>query len=99
MRLDKGALEYTTSAGVNPQAQVVNLTNSGGDGLSWKADSPSQSWLTLGLTQGSDNSQQTSTIPFNVDVGGMSKGSYTATVVITPSAGAAQTLTVTLTIT
>ncbi|TMD59242.1 MAG: hypothetical protein E6I91_20710 [Chloroflexi bacterium] len=99
MQLDTRALVYTTSVGVNPQAQVVNLTNSGGDGLTWKADSPSQSWLTLGLTQSRDNSQQTSTIPFNVDVGGMSKGSYTATVVITPSSGAAQTVTVMLTIT
>lgn len=99
MQLDKKSLAYTTSVGVNPQAQVVNLTNSGGDGLTWKADSPSQSWLTLGLTQDSDNSQHTSTISFNVDVGGMSKGSYTATVVITPSSGAAQTVTVTLTIT
>src|SRR5204863_4563311 len=48
IQLDKGALVYTTSANVNPQAQVVNLTNSGGDGLTWKVDSPSQSWLTLG---------------------------------------------------
>ncbi|HEX6554961.1 MAG TPA: hypothetical protein VF026_19495 [Ktedonobacteraceae bacterium] len=99
MQLDKKSLAFTTSVGVNPQAQVVNLTNSGGDGLTWKADSPSQSWLTLGPTQDSDNSQQTSTISFNVDVAGMSKGPYTATVVITSSSGATQTVTVTLTIT
>jgi hypothetical protein len=65
--------------------------------LTWKATS-SQSWLKLSLTRGSDNSQQTSNIPFNVDVTGLASGFYTATVVISPSVGAAQPVTVTLTI-
>jgi hypothetical protein len=99
MQLDTNTLTYASSVGVNPQIQSVNLTNSGGDGLTWTAGSPSQSWLTLGMTQGSDNYQQTSTIPFNVDVTGLTSGTYTATVTITPSVGAAQTITVTLTIT
>jgi len=99
MQLDTNTLTYASSAGVNPQTQSINLTNSGGDGLTWIAGSPSQSWLTLGMTQGSDNYQQTSTIPFNVDVTGLTSGTYTATVTITPSVGAAQTITVTLTIT
>ncbi|HBE25529.1 MAG TPA: hypothetical protein DDW33_07580, partial [Ktedonobacter sp.] len=80
-------------------AQSVNLTNIGGDGLTWSAGPPSQPWLTLGLNKGSNNYQQTSIIPFNVDVTGMTSGSYTATVMITPSVGAAQTVTVTLIIT
>ena len=99
MQLDTSTLAYTTSAGVNPQAQSVNLTNIGGDGLTWSAGPPSQPWLTLGLNKGSNNYQQTSIIPFNVDVTGMTSGSYTATVMITPSVGAAQTVTVTLIIT
>ncbi len=99
MQLATNTLAYTTSVGVNPQVQSINLANGGGDGLTWQAANPSQSWLTLGLTQGSDNYQQSSTIPFNVDVTGLSSGFYTATVVINPSAGAAQTVTVTLTIT
>ncbi len=97
MQLNTNALVYSTSVGVNPQVQSVNLTNSGGDGLTWKASS-SQSWLKLGLTKGSDNYQQTSTIPFNVDATGLVSGFYKATVVISPSAGAAQIVTVTLTI-
>jgi hypothetical protein len=99
MHLDTTTLTYASSVGVNPQPQSVNLTNSGGDGLTWTAGSPSQSWLTLGMTQGSDNNQQSSTIPFNVDVTGLASGTYTAMVTITPSVGAAQTITVTLTIT
>jgi len=98
MQLNTHALAYTASVGVNPQIQSVNLTNSGGDGLTWKAHS-SGSWLKPGLTQGSDNYQQTSTIPFEVDATGLASGFYTATVAISPSVGAAQTVTVTLTIT
>jgi len=98
MQLNTNALVYSTSVGVNPQVQSVNLTNSGGDGLTWKASS-SQSWLKLGLTKGSDNYQQTSTIPFNVDATGLASGFYKATVVISPSVGAAQIVTVTLTVT
>jgi len=98
MQLNTHALAYTASVGVNPQVQSVNLTNSGGDGLTWKAHS-SRSWLKLGLTHGSDNYQQTSTIPFEVDATGLASGFYTAKVAISPSVGAAQTVTVTLTIT
>ena len=98
MQLNTNTLVYSTSVGVNPQVQSVNLTNSGGDGLTWKASS-SQSWLKLGLTKGSDNYQQTSTIPFNVDATGLASGFYKATVVISPSVGAAQIVTVTLTVT
>jgi len=98
MVLNATALTYTTTVGVNPSAQSVLLTNAGGDGLTWTAGTPSQSWLTVGLTSGSDNANGTSTIPFTVDVTGLASGSYTATVVITPSVGTAQTVTVTLTV-
>ena len=98
MSLNTTALTYTTTAGVNPAAKSVVLTNAGGDGLTWTAGTPSQSWLTLGLTSGSDNANATSTVPFNVDVTGLASGSYTATVVITPSTGTAQTVTVNLTV-
>lgn len=98
MVLNTTALTYTTTVGVNPSSQSVVLTNGGGDGLTWTAGTPSQSWLTVGLTSGSDNANATSTIPFTVDVTGLASGSYTATVVITPSVGTAQTVTVTLTV-
>ena len=98
MSLSTTTLSYNTAVGVNPSSQSLVLTNMGGDGLTWAAGTPSQSWLTLGLNSGSDNAGGTSTIPFNVDITGLTSGSYTATVVITPSVGSAQTVTVNLTV-
>lgn len=62
------------------------------------SESPSQAWLSLGLTSGSDNAGATSTIPFNINTTGLASGTYSATVVITPSVGPAQTITVMLTV-
>jgi Viral BACON domain len=101
MQLNTNTLVYTTGAGVNPSSQSISLSNAGGDGLTWKASAPSQEWLSLGLTGGSVQASTTSSIPFNIDVAGsgLSSGTYTATVVITPSVGQAQTVSVTLTVT
>jgi hypothetical protein len=98
MQLSAVALNYTTTANVNPTAQSITVTNTGGDGLAWQAGTPSQAWLTLGLTSGNVTSQTSSPVSFNVNVTGLTSGTYTATVVITPSVGSAQTVTVTLTI-
>ena len=98
MQLSTTVLAYSATVGVNPASQSISLTNTGGDGLTWSAGTPSQSWLTLGLTSGSDNAGATSTIPFNVNVAGLASGPYTATVVITPSVGSAVIVTVSLTV-
>ncbi len=99
MQLNTNTLSYTTNAGINPPAQSLLLTNSGG-GLTWTAGAPSQAWLSLGVKGGSVEANATSSIPFNIDVIGTALGSgpYTATVVITPSLGPPQTVTVTLTV-
>ncbi|MFL5586103.1 MAG: BACON domain-containing protein [Ktedonobacteraceae bacterium] len=76
----------------------MTVTNTGGDGLTWQAGAPSQAWLTLGLTSGNVTSQTNSPVSFNVNVAGLTSGTYTATVLITPSVGSAQTVTITLTI-
>ena len=100
MSLDTTSLSFTTTVGVNPSPQNVNLTNTGGDGLTWVAGSPSQTWLTLSIMSGSNNSGVTTPIPFNVNVNTMTSGTYMATVVITPmgNSSLSQTVTVTLTI-
>jgi len=98
MQLSAVALNYTTTANVNPTAQSITITNTGDGKLRWKAGTPSQAWLKLGLKSGHLTSQTSSTIPFKVNVAGLASGTYTATVLITPSVGSAQTVTVTLTI-
>jgi hypothetical protein len=98
MQLSAVALNYTSTANVNPTAQIITVSNTGGDGLTWQAGAPSQSWLTLGLTSGNVTSQTGSPISFNVNVTSLASGTYTATVVITPSVGSPETVTITLTI-
>ncbi len=98
MQLNTSALAFSTSAGTNPAAQTISITNSGGDGLTWGAGTPSQTWLAVSPGNGSDSSGVSSPLTFTVNVAGMTAGSYSATVLITPSSGAAQTVTVNLTI-
>ncbi len=97
MTLSPGGLTFTTTAGNNPTAQTITIQNTGGDMLSWTVGMPSASWLSVTPTSGSDTSQQSSTITFNVNVAGLSPGRpYNATVVITPTPGTAVTVQVTL---
>jgi hypothetical protein len=97
MTLSQGGLTFTTTAGTNPTAQTIRIQNTGGNMLSWTVGKPSASWLSVTPNSGSDTSQQSSTITFNVNVAGLSPGPpYNATVVITPTTGAAVTVQVTL---
>jgi hypothetical protein len=99
MQLSAVALNYTITANVNPAAQSITISNTGGGGLTWQAGAPSQAWLTLGLTSGDVTSQTSSPVSFNVNAAGLISGTtYTATVVITPSVGSAQMVTVTVTV-
>jgi hypothetical protein len=97
MQLNTNTLTYTTTVGVNPQPQTIMLTNNGGNG-SWSAGAPSQSWVTLSPTSGTIPSGSSEPVTFTVDMTGLSAGSYSATVVITPSTGNAITVTINLTI-
>jgi Viral BACON domain len=92
------ALAFTTMAGTNPTTQTVNVQNPGGNTLTWTAGAPSQPWLAVSPTTGSDTAGQTTPLTFTVDATGMSAGTYTATVIITPSASAPVTVNVSLTI-
>lgn len=98
MQLSGNNLAFTTTAGTNPTAQTVTLTNTGGDTLNWTVGTPSATWLTVTPTGGSDTASTASTLTFSVDVTGLAAGPYTATVLITPSVGTAVTVTVNLTI-
>ena len=99
MQINTTSLTYSTSAGTNPAAQAINITNIGGGTLTWTAGTPSASWLTVSPTSGSDTPNVTSSPVFNVSVASLAAGSYTATVVVTPSVGSAVSVTITLTVT
>ena len=96
MQLNTNALNFTTTAGTNPAAQSITITNTGGGTLNWTAGAPSQPWLTVTPSSGSAAAGGTSTPSFNVNVTGLAAGSYTATVNITAPGGISQTVTVTL---
>jgi hypothetical protein len=98
MALSATALSFTTTAGTNPAAQTINIQNPGGSTLKWTVGSPSQTWLTVSPTSGSDAGGQSAPTVFTVDVTGLKAGTYSATVVITPSVGNPATVSVTLTV-
>jgi len=98
MALSPNPLAFTTTAGTNPAAQTTNVQNTGGDSLTWSAGAASQPWLTVTPASGSDAAGQSSPLTFNVDVTGLASGTYSATVVITPSVGNAVPVNVTLTV-
>jgi hypothetical protein len=100
MVLSATSLIFTTTAGINPVAQTVNVQNQGGNTLTWTATvgTPSATWLAVSTTTGSDAAGQVTPITFSVNVAGLAAGTYTATVLITPSVGAPVPVNVTLTI-
>ncbi len=98
MQLNTSTLNYSTTAGTDPNAQTLTITNSGGATLTWTAGTPSDSWVTLDSTSGSDESNVSSTLTFSVHTAGLTNPSYSATVLITPSYGPAVTVTINLTI-
>jgi Viral BACON domain len=104
MQLSTTALAFTTTVGANPPALTLTVTNTGGGTLNWTAGAPvytpptSPLWLTVSPSSGSNAAGGTSTPSFNVNVTGLTTGSYTATVDFTAPGGISQTVTVTLTI-
>jgi hypothetical protein len=98
MVLSETALAFTTTAGTNPAALTINVQNPGGNTLTWTAGAPSQPWLTVTPTTGSDSIGQSTPLTFNVNVTGLTAGTYGATVVISPSVGTPVTVNVALTV-
>lgn len=82
MSLDTATLTFTAKrGGPAPVAQVVNLTNSGGENLVWSRGAL-PSWLTVSPTSGTLAPGATAALSFAVSLGGLDRGSYPATVTI-----------------
>ncbi len=98
LQASASSLTFAATAGTNPAAQTVMITNIGGGTLNWTASIPSAGWLTLDSTGGSDTPNVSSTLTCSVNTARLAAGPYTATIVLTPSAGATVIITVTLTV-
>ena len=101
MQVSTSAVAFTATAGiasVSPATQAIMITNTGGGTLTWTASTPSAAWLTIDTTGGSDAANVSSTLNCSASPTGLTAGVYTATFVLTPSAGVTVTVTATLTV-
>ncbi|MEZ5356403.1 MAG: malectin domain-containing carbohydrate-binding protein [Bryobacteraceae bacterium] len=88
------SLIFSTNAGVNPAAQSISVTNTGGGGaVSWTATDDA-SWLTV--TPGSGTTPAPS-VSVSVNVAGLSPAVYTATITV-QGGGQTRTVGVSLTV-
>jgi hypothetical protein len=87
MALNPSSLMFTTSAENNPVAQFITIQNTAENTLAWTAGTPSAARLIVTLTIVSDTSKASSPATFNVDLTGLSQGTYAATVVIMSTPG------------
>jgi uncharacterized protein (TIGR03437 family) len=93
-------LTFQTSAGQNPAAQSVSISNSGGGTLSWSATTATSSggsWLSVSPASGTGNG----TLQVSVAAASLSAGNYTGsiTVVATGAVNSPATVQVTLGVT
>jgi hypothetical protein len=75
-------LTFQTSAGQNPAAQSVSISNSGGGTLSWSATTATSSggsWLSVSPASGAGNG----TLQVSVAAASLAAGNYTGTIAIT----------------
>lgn len=77
-----------TQGGPNPSVQTLSIWNAGTGTLDWNAGE-SAAWLSLNPTAGSSTGE-TDPINLNIDISGMTTGTYSATVTLS-AAGASNT--------
>jgi len=78
------SLTFTTSVGVNPPSQKLEVCNSGTGTLDWEL-TDNAGWLSGSPTSGSLDADECEDVTVSVDVAGMEAGDYTATITITGS--------------
>ena len=83
--------------GTTPAMQDITITNSGEGTLNWTAVSDS-SWLTLSQTTGSTDNITPTILSAGIKLAGLTAGTYSGSIKITAESGAADTITVTLTV-
>ena len=80
-------LAFSTSAGMNPAPQTIQIVNTGQHSVSWQVGMPSQSWLSISPDRGINAAGTSSTITLSANLAGLKPGRYNAQVVLKPSNG------------
>lgn len=88
------SLSFSAQAGVNPTAQTLTISNSGGGTLAWSA-SDNAAWLALSPASGTGNSSVTLT----VTTATLTAGSYSGLITLTATGATTVTVPVALTVT
>jgi hypothetical protein len=96
LQLSATSLVFTTAPGSVPPPQAIDVTNTGGDPLTWTIDQPPQAWLTVNPLASNYAPGETSSITFSVDATGLSSGIYYANAAITPVPGVVSLVTIKL---
>ncbi len=94
LSLNPTSLSFSaTAGGAEPSAQPVTVSNKGVGSLSFTAVS-NASWLSVTSTGGT----APATLSVQPNITALATGTHTTTITVTPSSGAAQNITVTLTV-
>ncbi|MBI5196916.1 MAG: hypothetical protein HZA10_11445 [Nitrospirae bacterium] len=91
-------LSFEGQQGGDPQAQNVEISNTGTGTLNWSA-SVSDSWITLSQTSGSTPPAQLSILNVGINLAGLLAGTYSGTVTVTAESGVTEVVSVSLTVT
>jgi len=78
LSVQPGGLTFSTSVGIQPPVQLLQISNQGGGSLAWSA-TDTRSWLSLDITSGVAPSSPV----VLVNAIGLAPGSYTGTITIT----------------
>ncbi|MBI3461176.1 BACON domain-containing protein, partial [Candidatus Acetothermia bacterium] len=94
LQVSSSTLSFASEvSGTAPAPQTVDIRNTGGGTLSWKA-SADQNWVTLDPTSGT----APSTVKVIVNPGGLAEGTQQAKITVTPDDAKVSAQTVTLTL-
>jgi hypothetical protein len=91
------SLSFSAQGGDDPDAQMVQTTNNGTATLNWTA-STEASWITISDEAGTALPGDTSATNIDVNMDGLSAGTYNGTVYISAETGETETVSVVLTL-
>lgn len=80
-------IRFDAAWGVHPAAQVVHVTNTGGDTLQWTGQ-PDSAWINVEPDSGAVPAADTTAVTVSIDVSSLNPGSYASALVFEDSTAA-----------